>query len=552
MEKRPNERCTINVRNDGGGMKLPGVLLTTFAFAAGLEPSFAQDAPQPVPIQGVVLERASRSPIAGATINLSIVNNPAPQPVLLNATTDNGGRFTVSIPGGSAFNLIVSATGYQGYQQRQPPPGQNNGLIEVTLDRLAEIRGRFVDDETKKPIPGISMTLVRSDIGTISTNSSAVQVNLTTLPDDGSFVINNLTRGDYYLRIESSPKVLIQEIPAKDLAAETRDKALEVPEPSESYGIVLWPGEDTSAPRASPLKLTSDVLDVGEIRLRRYKLHNLSGVLGACKEGAGLQVLLLGKNVATTVRLADLDTACGNGFRILNLPEGSFTLIAQGGPPRMFISEAISGNTRGPLLVNVASAVSVQILIEVEDVPRTNFPEDLQYTRIAFTPENAPVKIDAPDKVSPGEYEAHLFGNERYRMSVIPPPGYYLKRLSYNGVDSDDLTGFTAVAGALSTLRLVMSNHPGIIDVQAPKGNSVYLLKEGAKFSDVQLGGRTFQLVGSNGKVRFAGLSPGRYRAYLSNGTFPSSQAGLDEMPHSETLTVEEGQTVSVTLEAPH
>jgi hypothetical protein len=532
-------------------MKLPGVLLTTFAFAAGFMPSFAQDAAQPIPIQGVVLERASRSPIAGATINLSIVNNPAPQPVLLNTTADNGGRFTVSIPGGSAFNLIVSATGYQGYQQRQPPAGQNDGFIEVTLDRLAEIRGRLVDDETRKPIGGLNLALVRADILTISMSPMGVPVGTTT-QDDGSFAFKGLTRGDYYLRIESPPKVLIQEIPAKDLAAETRDKALEVPEPAEGYGIVLWPGEDTATPQAPPLKLTSDVLDVGEIRLRPYKLHNLSGVLGACKEGAGLQVLLLGKNIATAVRLADLDTACGNGFRILNLPEGSFTLIAQGGPPRMFISEAINGNTHGPLLVNVAAAVSVQMLIEVEDVPRTNLPDDFQYTRIALTPENAPVKIDAPDKISPGEYEAHLFGNERYRLSVIPPPAYYLKRLSYNGVASDDLTGFTAVAGALSTLRLVMSNHPGIIDVQAPRGNSVYLLKEGAKPSDFQLGGRTFQLVGANGRVRFAGLSPGRYHAYLSNGTVPFSQSGLDEMVHSETVTVEEGQTSSVTLEAPH
>jgi hypothetical protein len=531
-------------------MKLPEVLLITFALATAIPTSFAQNAPQPVPIQGVVLEKGSRSPIAGATINLSIINNPAPQPVLLNATTDNGGRFTVDVPGGSAFNLIVSATGYQGYQQREPPAGQNDLFIEVTLDRLAEIRGQLVDDETRKPIAGVNLALVRADILTISMSPMGVPVGTTT-PDDGSFAFKNLTRGDYYLRLESQPKILIQEIPGKDLAAETRDKALEVPEPAEGYGIVLWPGEDASAPRAPPLKVTSDVLDVGEIRLRRYRLHNLSGVLGACKEGAGLQVLLLGKNVAATVRLADLDTACGNGFRILNLPEGSFTLIAQGGPPRLFVSEAISGNTRGPLLVNVASAVSVQMLIEVEDVPRTNLPEDLQYVRIALTPENAPVKIDAPDKVSPGEYEAHLFGNERYRMSVIPPPAYYLKRLSYNGVDSDDLTGFTAVPGALSTLQLVMSNHPGAIDVQAPNRTSVYLLKEGAKFGDLQLG-RTFQPVGASGRVRFAGLSPGRYRAYLADGSVPLSQSGLDEMPHSETLTVEEGQTSSVTLEAPH
>jgi hypothetical protein len=173
--------------------------------------------------------------------------------------------------------------------------------------------------------------------------------------------------------------------------------------------------------------------------------------------------------------------------------------------------------------------------------------------RIALTSENAPVNIDPPDRISPGEYEAHLFGNERYRMSVSPPSTYYLKRLSYNGVDSEDLTGFTAVPGALSTLRLVMSNHPGIIEVQAPPRMAVYLLKEGAKFADLNLNDRrTFQQVDADGKARFAGLSPGRYHAFVADRALPYSQDGIDErLLHSTAVTVEEGQTAGVTLGLP-
>ncbi len=535
-------------------MTLPRLLLASLSLAAAFAPSFAQDAPQPVPIQGVVLEKGSRAPVAGARVNVSIINNiPSPTPALLVATTDGGGHFEMTVPGGATFNLIVSAAGYEGFQQRQPAAGQNGAFVEVTLDRLAEIRGRLVDDETRKPIAGVGMALVRSDLPTVSMRLLPVLVGLTTL-DDGSFSFKNLTRGDYYLRIQANPSPVMQEIPANDLAPETRDKALEVPEPAEGYGIILWPGEDADAPKAPPLHLVSDLMDVGDIRLRRYKLHNLSGVLGSCPEGAGLQVLLLGKNGASTVRLADLDTACGSRFRILNLPEGTFTLVAQGGPPRRFVSQVFSGATRGPLLLNVSLAVSVQILIEVECVDGGNFPGDLTRVNIALTSENAPVNIDPPDRISPSEYEAHLFGNERYRMSVSPPSAYYLKRLSYNGVDSEDLTGFTAVPGALSTLRLVMSNHPGIIEVQAPPRTAVYLLKEGAKFADFNLNDRrTFQQVGADGEARFAGLSPGRYHAFLADGPLPSSQDGIDErLLHSTAVTVEEGQTASVTLEAPH
>src|SRR5580704_15167445 len=110
----------------GGGMRLPGVLLTTFAFTAAL----TQNTPQPVPIQGVVLDKASRVAIAGATIYASIINNPASNPTLLNAIADASGRFTINIPGGSTFNLIVSAIGYQQSQQRQPAAGQSDLFVE--------------------------------------------------------------------------------------------------------------------------------------------------------------------------------------------------------------------------------------------------------------------------------------------------------------------------------------------------------------------------------------------------------------------------------------
>jgi hypothetical protein len=94
------------------------------------------------------------------------------------------------------------------------------------------------------------------------------------------------------------------------------------------------------------LHLASNIVDLGEIRLRRYKLHNISGTLEGCETGAGLQVLLMGKSGLSTLRLADLDTSCGSGFRILNLSEGTFTLLAQGGPPGRFVSQLIIGGTR--------------------------------------------------------------------------------------------------------------------------------------------------------------------------------------------------------------
>lgn len=527
-------------------MKIPFLLAVAAAASA-----LAQDPPPVIPIRGIVLDKTTRSPIAGARVMASGIGVPAtastPLSVPFGTTSDNAGAFTMSLPSGTRLNLNAGADGYQG-SPIQLVADQNTGFIEIALDRLAEIQGRLVDDATREPIPDLAVALVRADDRVVSTSPMGTAPP-SAIGADGTFSFKKLYRADYYLRIQSKPTVRIEEIPAKDLEGENREKALKVPDAAEGYGVVLWPGEDANASSVPPLKLTSSDMDIGDIRLRRYKLHNLTGVLGPCDEGASIQLLLIGKNGGGTVRLADLDTKCGNGFRILNLPNGSFTLVAQGGPPRVFGAATIDGFMRSPLFLNLATAVEVQIRIEVEGVDPDKFPQDLQRVNISLTPESAPFKVDAPSQVTPDEYEARLFGNERYRMSVRPPPAYYLKALSYNGVGSTDLTGFTAVSAGLSTLRLILSNHPGAVEAQAPPGSMAVLWKDGERYFDGGLESRIFQPVGSTGKIRFAGLKPGKYYAFVPPDGIPTSQAKLDEdLRDAKPVSVEEGQTANVDL----
>jgi hypothetical protein len=518
-------------------LRLPGVLLASFALAA----AFGQNTPPPVSLQGIVIDKASRTPIAGARVSVFGLGANGPNtPAVLPAFTDGGGSFAMSLPAGSVLTLLVSLTGYEPYQQRQLTTGDKNVFLEIALDRLAEIRGRLIDDESRKPAAGVHVTAVRAD----GLQMAALMKGAIT-PNDGGFDFKDVNRGDYYLRIEGTPGPLFQSIPAKDLAGEGREKALQVPEPAEGYGIVAWPEEGGSA-----LHTASDVMDVGDIRLRRRKLHNLSGVLGGCEEGGSLQVLLLRKNGGTD-RLADLDSACGNGFRILNLPDGAFTLIAQGGPPRRFVSQSIDGLTRSPVAVNVSTAVTVRMFLEVEGVLRGDLPQDLQDVRIALTAETAVLKIDSPARLAPDEREALLFGNERYRMLVTPPPSYYLKQVFYNGVEQEDAAHFTAVAAASSTLRLVLAKNPAAVEVQGPPGAMVFLVPDGLKFVDFDIA-RATTPVGAEGRARFAGLGPGKYRAFVAAGVLPTTQERLEEaMRGAQEVTVAAGQTVSVTLALP-
>jgi hypothetical protein len=159
--------------------------------------------------------------------------------------------------------------------------------------------------------------------------------------------------------------------------------------------------------------------------------------------------------------------------------------------------------------------------------------------------------VDSPSQIAPDEYEARLFGNERYRLAVRPPQAYYLKAFSYNGVASTDLTGFTAVSGSLSILLLILSNHPGVVEAQASPGSFVILWKDGARYDDTGLVS-VLQIAGLNGKARFAGLAPGKYRAFVGGAILPTSQDRIDEaLPRAKAVTVDKDQIVSVDLTAP-
>lgn len=502
--------------------------------------ALAQNAPVEALVQGAALDRFTRAPIGNARVNVSVLA-PGRSPEALQTATDGGGRFSARVPQGAFITVNVIAGDYEPGRSPQQIVLQDTPSIEVLMSPLLDLRGRVVDEESRKPIPGLSLDLLQADTPAYAEIGVVLQ-------EDGNFIGRKLGGGDYFLRFKSTPYPEFQEIPALDLAGEKREKALEVPEPAEGYGIVVWPGESAEIPSTAPFRLSSNGADVGEIRLRRYQLHNFSGVLSDCQEGAYLQLLLYQKRGTVRQQLASMDTRCGAGFRLLNVPDGNFTLVAQGGPPRMFTSQPIDSSTRGPLFLNVASIVSVQILVDVDGLPSGTVPDGFRMMGLAFTPESAPVNIDAPDRISPVEYEAHVFGGEGYRLSIMPPPAYYLRQVLYNGVPLDDLTTLAVVPASLSSMRLLLSSHPGSADVRA-SSDFVYLVKDGSRVDLANMNTSIFKPAFSGGVLHFTGLAPGKYHAFTGDAL---SQAAIDEgLKHATDVTVEEDQTVTVDLTHP-
>lgn len=512
----------------------------------------AQDPSDPsnpaVLVQGVVRDKDTREPIAGAQVAGGATSGPA-------------GDFQLRANPGQRLTIYTQASHYQAaVTTLQIPADQPSVYVEVLLPHLQSLRGILVDDETRQPIPGLPVELVLMPDAPMDATTRSAR---TASAEDGSFLFPELPRGEYFLRISDKPAIAIEEIPARDLEGEGRDKALEPPEGAAGYGTIVWPGQDADVPSTPGITIGPSAVDVGEIRLVRGKLANLTGMAGPCEDGATVQVMVAraGENPARGL-LATQDLPCGSGFRLMNLPNGTFDLTAlQGFPQRRWASQSIDRRSRSPLRMALNAFVHVEISAEMEDGKIEDLPEGW---RVTLSSSNQAVKVDQPAILRTGAFEATLYPGEQYKVSIQAGPKYYLKHATYNAAALPDGSSFTASTAAVSQLNLVVSNKAASVRVNLTHNGSpvqarstVYLLKDGMNAEDFRTLLNRIPLVSGNALV-FPGLGPGTYRVMRpsDDGVLPTTQPLFDAMLKdtsrvSDRVTVEEGQTANINWEIP-
>ncbi len=523
-----------------------------FAQDVVLPPGMVPSAPDPskpmILVQGVVLDKDTREPIAGAQVSGG-------------AKTGPGGDFQLRTNPIQRLSVFAQADHYQaGSATVQITADQAPVYVEVLLAHLQSLRGALVDDETRKPIAGLQVELVLmpgAAMDVMGRMTRAVSA------EDGSFLFPELPRGEYFLRISDKPAIAIEEIPAKDLEGDGRDKALEPPEGAASYGTIVWPGRNADMPSTPGITLGSSAVDVGEIRLSRNKLTNLTGLAAPCEEGASLQVMVSRPSVAAALGLLTTrDLTCGDGFRLLNLPDGTMNLTAlQGFPQRRWVSQSIDSRSRSPVRLTLNAFVTVEISVEVEDGRLEDLPPNL---RVALSSSNTAIKVDNPAMLRPGAFEATLYPGEQYFLSVQAGPQYYLKRATYNASELTDLSSFTASTAGVSQLNLVLSNHAASVEVHVTHNGkppaarpAIFLLKDGMSVEGFRRQLPRMPLVSGDGLV-FTGLAPGTYRVAGASpeGVLPTTEALFDAMlkdpsRQSMPVTVDEGQTATINWDIP-
>lgn len=277
------------------------------------------------------------------------------------------------------------------------------------------------------------------------------------------------------------------EIPAEQLAGDNRDKALEVPEGVESYGSVQWPQGSGES-----IEVGGQPVDVGEIRVKKTKLQNLSALVGPCEEGATIDVTLAQSNLGPVVLpVATKDITCGSGFQVLNIPDGQFTLYAsQDSPKTRRVWQTIDPLAPSPLRLNLAAFVSLQIGVEVDGRTLDDLPPGL---KLSLKPRDPELGSQVLDQVSTGAFEATIYPGERYSITALSPPNYYLKRIIYGGTGQPSSSEFTASTAPASQLGIVLSNHAASVQVHVtsggnPRSGLVFLIREGITAAELSHG----------------------------------------------------------------
>jgi hypothetical protein len=548
-------------------------LFFLIGIAAGLRAQDGVDPSKPqILVQGVVIDKDSREPVPGAQVSTTAMPGPKPGSITVSggATSGASGEFQIRLNGDMRLSqaggliLMVQAPHYQGgtASVRGITPGQSSVFVEIPLVRLQSLGGVLVDDETRKPIAGLAVELIGNGNSTDLMGLGALPRGTKTVSGaDGRFSFPELPRDEYFLRISDNPAPSIGEIAAKDLEGDGRDKALEPPEGALSYGTIVYPGRNADIPDGSGVTVGPTPVDLGEIRLTRSRLQNLSGLVAPCEEGASIHINLTRRSdISGLGLLTTRDITCGEGFQLLNLPDGSFTVTGiQGFPQRRWVSQSIDAHTRSPLRLTLNAFVSVRISVEVEGAPPDAMPPAV---RFAFEAENKAAKVDAPAMLASGIFEATLYPGEQYGLTMQGGPKYYVKRLVYDGSFLADVSGFTASTAPISQLRVVLSNAASIAVRITEGGNpsrtpiTVLLLRGGMSFAEFRK--QLLRPGYASGGMSFGGLAPGTYRAVRTgpDQPLPTTEALFqamlaDSSRLSPPATVDEGQAATITLDLP-
>jgi hypothetical protein len=327
-------------------------------------------------VSGSVVDYGSGRPIGRAQVELATLNPPGGLRRLM--TTDEMGRFVFhSLPASDSYYLTAFATGHSAARYRNPrktdqgrptpaelihlAKGQWVDDVRIELRKLGAIEGRVLD-ERGEPVVGVA---VRAAVQVMVAGRPQVVGATTTVTDDrGMYRLAELADGAYHVTVQSVQSTVPGRVPEAErrraigqlevgfgipLGEGLQWPALQVTDshrlvlsnfpipPSAgnaigqgAYAAAWYPSVDR-LDLAQAVSVSGEVVPGIDLHLRPLATARLTGRV-VPDPGAPMLLRLMrtgeeslgfGFEAATTI------TESGGEFTFLNIPVGSYTLIAQ-------------------------------------------------------------------------------------------------------------------------------------------------------------------------------------------------------------------------------
>lgn len=285
-------------------------------------------------VAGTVADAFTHLPVAGATIQLYLLNASGGADDMQSSTSGSKGEYAFQDVKPGRRAISIEKAGYatldssaDGGKSAFVLSAGESARRDFELMPAGSISGRVSDYESGEPLPGLRVMAVSEDYWPGS--KRYVPAGAGKSDERGGYVIPNLAPGRYWLEIASVPAASIQ-TPAPAAAA-----------PRESYGRSYYPGVP-SLQMASPVTVTAGQVDRLDIRLRKRAIGRVAGVVQAPPNTPiSLQVQ---QNVPGLYRVIARALIKAGSFQISDLDEGEYVIVATttGEGPGFFAEQHLS------------------------------------------------------------------------------------------------------------------------------------------------------------------------------------------------------------------
>jgi len=458
--------------------------------------AFAQEAPKVGMVSGRVVHGMTGDPVRKATVTLTL------QRTTLRGTTGADGAFVIAqVPAGE-YRLVAVRTGF--LRGTYPyavkvDAGQTMTGLEVRLTPQGVVTGKVVDEDGE-PVEGATVAVISAKAS--ARRRGATQAGQTN--DLGEFRITQVTPGKYLVMVRRDNTV----------AGPGRNPDGSMQE--FGYPVTYYPAarEETSA---VPVTMTpgQDVTGL-VIPLRRTPIYRIRGRVEGIEKGSereGYQVMVGGRESAGGGRGG---MGPGGGrvradgtFETVGVAPGSYVLTLlsfQKGPPLTVGRTTVEvGSAPAEGVVLFAGAplkVSGQIRFDATTTAK------LGDTKLWFgTSVPGPGYTEATVKAD-GSFELRRVGRDKFRISVTPPAGTYVKSVSVAGQEVF-VTGLDlSAADAVAPMDVVLGTKPATVGGRVKDATTGVVWLIGADPN-----GRITAKIDAQGRFSQADLAPGEYRA---------------------------------------